>query len=42
MHRNMKNKILSWLKSVFSDMEMSEDVIYLMVFFGTVGVFQVF
>ena len=47
MHRNMKNKILPWLKSGFSHMEMSEDVIAedvidLIVFLGTVGVFQVF
>ena len=42
MHRNMKKKILPWLKSGFSHMEMSEDVIYLIVFLGTVGVFQVF
>ena len=44
MQGNMKNiyiyiYILPSLKSVFSHMEMSENVIYLMVFFGTAVVF---
>ena len=39
MHRNIKKEILPWLKSVFSHMEMRENVIYLTVFFGTVAVF---
>ena len=38
MHRNIKKKILSLLKSVFSHVSVRK-CIYLMLFFGTVVVF---